>query len=182
MTDSHFSLVYLNYPSLVSLAAGTAPDFDDLFAPLEKVKCHFEGVWSTVNLLNMVSDVLDRDRAATLHRRAERAFASIHGSRTIFDALVAMRERHDSGQAVLDSDRLRILERYLLEYKHQGYGIGEKKFEELNNNWMKRLAIAKNDYSYKTQWMTELFRSTVSDANVVRDFPLDVLKAMSLDR
>ena len=35
-----------------------------------------------------------------------------------------------------------------VEYKNQGYGLSEKKFLELNGNWMKRLAEAVKDYKY----------------------------------
>ncbi len=42
-----------------------------------------------------------------------------------------------------------------VEYKNQGYGLSEKKFLELNGNWMKRLAEAVKDYKYVVFFISE---------------------------
>ena len=49
----------------------------------------------------------------------------------------------------LKADQVRILDRYLIEYKHQGYELPERKYFELQGTWMKRLYEAKRDYSYR---------------------------------
>ena len=36
--------------------------------------------------------------------------------------------------------------RYRVEYRNQGYDLPEKKYLELNANWMKRLLEAQRDY------------------------------------
>jgi Zn-dependent oligopeptidase len=127
---------------------GTA-DFDALFLPLEEAKCQMETVWNTVNLLHIATDALDRDRFTQLHRRAERAFLTRHGSRDIHAALLKLKAEHAEGKRLLNGEQLRILERYLMEYKHQGFELSEKKYLELNTNWMARLSEAKRDYNFR---------------------------------
>jgi hypothetical protein len=58
-------------------------DFEALFGPLEAAKCQIEAVWSTVNLLHLVTDQLDHDRFVKLHERAELAMMTRHDSKII---------------------------------------------------------------------------------------------------
>jgi hypothetical protein len=53
----------------------------------------------------------------------------------------------EKGTLTLEEER--ILDRYLLEYKHQGFELPANKFEELNANWMKRLHEARSQYNYR---------------------------------
>lgn len=104
-----------------------------------------------------------------------------HGSKTIYQTLLKIRDEQEE-RSHLDQDQVRILERYLMEYKHQGYELAAKKQDELQQTWNPRLAEAVRDYNYKIYECTHRFSSTVKDPNVVRDFPIDVLKAMAIDR
>ena len=49
----------------------------------------------------------------------------------------------------LSPDQERIVDRYLVEYRHQGYELSEKKYTELNTNWMKRLREANSNYQFR---------------------------------
>ena len=82
----------------------------------------------------------------------------------------------------MDPGQLCLLTRYLTEYRHQGYELGERKFMELTVTWVKKLAAANRDYNFRFSSSTKKFRSNITDPNVVRDFPVDVLKTMALDR
>ncbi len=72
----------------------------------------------------------------------------------------------------LDSSRLRILERYLLEYKHQGSDLSETKFTELNVNYIKRLHEARTDYNFR---ITVIFPAHKRTELNVDFLPLNVL-------
>ena len=96
-------------------------------------------------------------------------------SRTVYDFI------NSDWVATVRDDELAILERYRLEYKHQGYELERKKYLELNTNWMKRLNEAQRDHRFKMHQATQRFRSIVRDPAVVREFPEDVLRAMALD-
>ena len=50
----------------------------------------------------------------------------------------------------------KIFSRYQLEYKNQGYELPEKKYLELNANWMKRLSEAQRDHRYFDQVLLTL--------------------------
>ncbi len=114
-------------------------------------------------------------------KRAERSYLSRFRTPAINAAAKRMQESHDRGDAALDSDQLRVIERYLVEHRLDGFDLDEKKREALHSNYLRKLGDVISEYNYKTQWTSGQFRSTVSDPNVVRDFPLDVLKAMALD-
>lgn len=150
-------------------------DWEKLLVGLEESRVLLESVWNTVNLLNIVTDKLDMDRFTTLSKRAERAFLSRYDSRTIFGFL-----QSDAVENVQGED-LTLLKRYKLEYKNQGFELEEKKYLELNGNWIKRLMEATRDYKFKINAATQRFRHVIRDPNIVREFPVDLLKAMSVD-
>ena len=113
---------------------------------MEESRCRLEATWSSVNLMRIVSDDLEADRFLQLHRRAERAFLSRHDSKVIHGALKDLLAEH-AEKGNLDQQRLRIVERYLLEYKHNGFELEEKKKTELTVTWMNKLGEAVRDYS-----------------------------------
>ena len=156
-------------------------DFDKIFGVLEEAKVQLEAVWNSVNLMNMATDRLNTERYDVLNRRVERGRLSVYGSDDIYSALVAIKAEHEEKKH-LDADRLRILERYLMEFKRQGAELNKKKKRDLQFNWMKKLLGEQRDYNFRYRLVTERFRSNIKDPNVVRDFPLDVLKAMALDK
>ena len=127
--------------------AGEA-DFDLIFVDMEKAKCHLESVWNSVNVMHVATDMLDRDRYVQLNRRAERALLTRLGSKSIHNALKRIKAKNEENP-VLRRDQIRMLERYLMEYKHQGFDLPDKKFQELTTNWMKRLGEAVRDYNFK---------------------------------
>ena len=95
-------------------------DFDELFGPIEAAKCQFEGVWSSVNLLLLVSDILESDRFRKMHDRAKRALSTRIDSRVIFDHLTRMRDTHLE-KPFLKPHEEQMVNRYLIELKHQGF-------------------------------------------------------------
>lgn len=151
-------------------------DFHELFGALEQAKVNLESVWSSVNLLILASDKLDQDRFTKLHDRAERALMSRHDSRIIYNHLTEMR-----ASAKLEPYQENIIDRYLTEYRTQGFALPEKKHEELHSHWLKKLFGLKYEYNYRLIKSTERFQHVITDPNVVRDFPVDLLKAMAYD-
>merc|ERR1711974_80786 len=81
----------------------------------------------------------------------------------------------------VEGEEGRILERYNLEYKHQGYELPHNKYMALNAHWMKRLAEAQRDTRFKLSMASERFRHNIRDPAVVREFPVDLLRAMGVD-
>ena len=88
-------------------------DFRTLFEPFELARCQFESVLNSVNLLNLTSDIIDRDRVAILHSRAVRASASRNDSRPLHTTLKKMKADHVEGVKLLEPDQLRVVERWV---------------------------------------------------------------------
>jgi len=98
-----------------------------------------------------------------------------YDSRTIHDFVTS------ENINVIDDEDKTLLERFKTEYRNQGYELSEKKYKELNANWMKRLSEAQRDHRFKLTTSTQRFRHVIRDPAVVREFPLDLLRAMSVD-
>ena len=71
-----------------------------------------------------------------------------NGNGNDFCLLKAIKTDHVE-KGTLTKDEERILDRYLMEYKHQGYELTQTKFDELNTNWMKRLLETRGQYNYR---------------------------------
>jgi len=150
-------------------------DWEALLADLEESRVLLESTWNSVNLISIVSDNLESDRFAVLSKRAERAFLTRYDSRTIYDFINSDKVKNVTGEEKT------LLNRYQLEYKNQGYELPEKKYLELNANWMKRLSEAQRDYRFRIATATSRFRHVIRDPTVVREFPMDLLRAMAAD-
>eukprot|EP00088_Acartia_fossae_P028036 TRINITY_DN2880_c0_g1_i2.p1 TRINITY_DN2880_c0_g1~~TRINITY_DN2880_c0_g1_i2.p1 ORF type:complete len:779 (-),score=169.37 TRINITY_DN2880_c0_g1_i2:109-2445(-) len=150
-------------------------DWHTLLSGLETYRVNLENVWNSVNLINITTDKLNSDRFHILSKRADRAFLSRYDSKTIFEFIMSDEVSNVSGEDAV------LLDRFKMEYKNQGYGLSEKKFLELNANWMKRLLEAQRDVNFKFSTSTQRFRSIIRDPIVVREFPVDLLRAMSAD-
>ena len=60
-----------------------------------------------------------------------------------------MKQQHLEKGDSLTSDEERIVDRYLLEFKHQGYHLEEKKFSELTETWNKKVADNMAEYKFR---------------------------------
>jgi len=150
-------------------------DWETLLKQVEVARLELESMWAMVSLLKISTDKLDMDRFTQLERRAERAFLTRYDSRTIHEFVTG------DSVATTEGEDKRVLERFVTEYKHQGYELTEKKYLELNGNWMKRLSEAQRDYRFKLATSTQRFRHVIRDPAIVREFPVDLLRAMSVD-
>lgn len=101
-----------------------------------------------MNVLHLATDALDRDRFTILHKRASRSFNSRFTSKAIHKTLKAIREEDREKGHLTDLQR-RILERYLVEYKHQGYDLPEDKLMTLTTNWLPKFLEAKAEYTFR---------------------------------
>jgi len=160
--------------SLESLIQSGEATWESLMAELERAYLSWEQVFSTIQLLGIVSERLDMDRFTQLSRRAERALLTRYDSQPLYDFISSL-------EPVLQGEEGRLLERYATEYKFQGYGLNMKKKDALTGNWMKKVAEAQRTYKHKVSVATDRFRHVIRDPAVVREFPLSLLRAMSMD-
>ena len=156
-------------------------DFDALFNEFETALCQFQSVQNSVQLLSLTTDKFDRDRMVILHNRAEVSATTRFNSRKIHEHLKLLQTESIEGKINLDEQQKRQLEKYLAEYHLNGFDLPEKKYRELTETWQTKLGHARRDYGWRVMTSTDKFRAQIKDPNVVRDFPVDVLKAMALD-
>ena len=150
-------------------------DWAKLLSSLENARVELENMFTAVALLEIATDKLDMDRFKQLTRRAERALMTRYDSRSIHDFIIS-----DSVKTVEGDDKV-ILDRYTVEYRHAGYELPEKKYMELTSQWLKRLGEAQRDTRFKLTTLTQRFRHVIRDPAIVREFPVDLLRAMSAD-
>ena len=150
-------------------------DWAKLLSSLENARVELENMFTAVALLEIATDKLDMDRFKQLTRRAERALMTRYDSRSIHDFIIS-----DSVKTAEGDDKV-ILDRYTVEYKHAGYELPEKKYMELTSQWLKRLGEAQRDTRFKLTTLTQRFRHVIRDPAIVREFPVDLLRAMSAD-
>jgi len=157
-----------------SIDEGTK-EWNTLLTSIEYQRLELENMLAIVSLLKITTDKLDLDRFMQLEKRAERAFLTRYDSRAIHEFVTG-----DWVSNVEGEDK-RVLERFVTEYRNQGYELSEKKYRELNSNWMKRLSEAQRDHRFKLTTSTQRFRHVIRDPAIVREFPVDLLRAMSVD-
>ncbi|CAB4070162.1 UGP2 [Lepeophtheirus salmonis] len=81
----------------------------------------------------------------------------------------------------LNEELSQILDRYLLECKFQGLDLSPKKYIDFRETFIPNLTTNLGDYNYKMQRSTSRFRHTIVDPNLVHEYPVDVLRAISTD-
>lgn len=156
-------------------------DFDELLGPMEAQKCQLETVWSMINLMLLVTDKLDKDRFLKLHDRASRALSSRLDSSTIYKHFKTMKEAHTK-QPFLNPEQETMLQKFMVELEYQGHALGsEKKFEELHENWYASIRQSSAEYNWRMRLNTDRYQHTIVNPDIVRDFPIDLLKAMAHD-
>jgi len=165
-----------------TMAEDGVRDLDALLRPLEQARLNFESCWHVANMLQLVTESLDRDRFIRLHLRAEKASLARVDSKSIYLALKEIKAKQvESGGTHLSAEDERLLDRHLMEYRHQGHHLPQKEYTILTENWLPKLTNYLGDYKYRQSRATERYRHVIRDPNVVRDFPVDVLKAMATD-
>merc|ERR1719412_1489539 len=81
----------------------------------------------------------------------------------------------------VDEQQKSIVDRYLREHRMAGFELSDLKYRELSETWMKKVHEYRRDYQWRITTARERFKYQIKDPNIVRDFPVDVLKAMAMD-
>ena len=57
----------------------------------------------------------------------------------------------------------------------------ETKYEELHGNWLKKVSKTVKEFNYKMENNAQRYQHTIMNPQIVREFPMDLLKAMAHD-
>ncbi|XP_040575290.1 uncharacterized protein [Lepeophtheirus salmonis] len=181
--DCYFGLgkALLQFESTVaqveSICREGEKDFTKIIQALENSRVQFETIWNNVNMLLLTTDLLDRDLFTKLHQRAEKALQQRFDSLDIYNTLKSI----NNEKYGLNEELSQILDRYLLECKFQGLDLSPKKYIDFRETFIPNLTTNLGDYNYKMQRSTSRFRHTIVDPNLVHEYPVDVLRAISTD-
>ncbi|KAL1128969.1 hypothetical protein AAG570_013503 [Ranatra chinensis] len=145
---------------------------DMVVEPLETVGAPFEMTWSLVKTLYLAgSNLIPGDSFHSLHERARHARSLKYNSYYIYNAL----KKCDSTR--LTEEDQRVVSKFLTEGKLNGLDLqGDNKiiFAELS----KKLAGEKHKFRTRVEVAKKEFKHTITDTNITRDFPEDLLNAM----
>ena len=57
----------------------------------------------------------------------------------------------------------------------------ETKYEELHGNWLNKVSKTVAEFNYKMEINAQRYQHTIINPQIVKDFPMDLLKAMAHD-
>lgn len=111
-----------------------------------------------------------------IHERASWARASKYSSKSIYETVkIAIKKKVGKS-----NEENRILQKFSIEGKLNGLELDNKK-REIIAECVKKINNEKKDLKSKLDYASQKFSHTVSDSKITRDFPEDLLKAISLD-
>lgn len=151
--------------------------FNDVFVPLEELGAPLDLTWGISKTLYLGnSSMMPTKSYLAIHERAKRARASKFSSLPIYTAVkAALRE-----EGKRSAEEVRVLKKFNLEGKLNGLDLDVGAKARLGES-LKKLAIEKEKFKQKITIATGNFKQEINDEGIVRDFPVDLLKAISRD-
>lgn len=150
--------------------------FKDVLDPLENLGASLDTTWGLSKTLYLGNSTLMPTKSyLSIHDRARRARATKFNSSQIYGAI-----KDSLKESNKNEEQTRVLKKFELEGKLNGLDIdvaNKAKLEECLN----KLAVEKDRFKTKTELSTKLFRHQIKDINIVRDFPVHLLKSMAID-
>ncbi|XP_046403590.1 probable cytosolic oligopeptidase A [Ischnura elegans] len=166
-----------------------AGNFQDYVLPaLENLGHPLDSTWSIAKVLYMCggtpdipTSVYENMHFAARSAKAKRFFSPrIHAS--VLEAHKALEKSEKSQVKMKDQELSRVIEKFVLEGRLNGLELTEEdkqlRFTKLRHELAGEIAR----FNSKLNRSTQLFSHTITDPNLVRDFPLDLLEEMALDR
>ncbi|KPI97181.1 Oligopeptidase A [Papilio xuthus] len=151
--------------------------FVEIFQPLEKLDSQLELTWGVTKTLYLGnSSLMPTKSYLQIHERAHKARSSKFTSIPIFQAAVNEKNRLKD----LTDEEQRLLDKYILEGKLNGLDVKGVNRERLNSV-LTTLQKERNLFREKVNFATKAFKSTISDEELVKEFPESLAKSMSVN-
>ncbi|CAG4946585.1 unnamed protein product [Parnassius apollo] len=171
----------MEYESGVKLIEKSATDcrnaFVEIFQPLEKLDSQLELTWGIAKTLYLGnSSLMPTKSYLQIHERAHKARSSKFNSIPIFHAAVNEKNRLKK----LTDEEQRLLDKYILEGRLNGLDVKGVKRERLNSI-LSSLQKERHLFRDKVNVATKAFRSIINDEEVIKEFPENLAKAMSVN-
>lgn len=152
--------------------------FRDIFDVMEDMEAPLDMTWGVSKTLYLGNGVLmPTKNYLAIHDRARRSRATKFTSNCIYQNVKKeLAAKHGTKQRT--SEKQRILEKYALEGRLNGLELTEDRRAYLKS-CLNRLATERVQFKQKLDYAGRQFSHIVREPEVVRDFPLSVLKATS---
>lgn len=151
--------------------------FKDVFDPLEKLGAPLDMTWGVSKTLYLGNSTLMPTKSyMAIHDRAKRARASKFNSRIIYNACTNELKKNEHRT----EEEMRLIKKFHLEGTLNGLHVDLAQKEALKEN-MNKLTVERAKFKTKLDFATKKFTHVIRDANIVRDFPIELLKTMSDD-
>ncbi|XP_011310699.1 probable cytosolic oligopeptidase A [Fopius arisanus] len=145
--------------------------------PLEDLSIPLETTWGVTKALYFGNQSLMPTKYyLNIHNRMIRARATKFTSLPIYKAL----KEAFASKVPLTPEQKRLIQKYLLEGRLNGLDLTEKQTEDLQHSIF-HLHKKTTEMLKKVEIATSMFKTTVSDPTVMKDFPEDFLRQISVD-
>lgn len=148
----------------------------DVIAPLNDVSAQLNTTWGIAKTLYLGnSSMMPTKSYMAINDRARKVTFTKFISTPIIESMSNIRHKEGSG---LTQTEHRLLDKFLVEGKLNGVHLNEGKKELLAVTSCK-LRDEQSKFQQKLDFSTNRFFHEIKDYNIVKDFPLDLLQAIS---
>lgn len=151
--------------------------FEEVFKPLEELGTSLEKTWGLSKTLYLGnSTLMPTSSYMSIHDRARRARVTKYNSKEIYNA-VKSEFLNDKGKS---NEDYRLLQKFLVEGKLNGLEL-DSTGKTILNEYLNKLVKEKAIFKQKVEISTKQFSHTINDHNIIREFPDNLIKAISTD-
>ncbi|XP_012281153.1 probable cytosolic oligopeptidase A [Orussus abietinus] len=152
--------------------------FKDALGPIEELKDPLETTWGISKVLFYGNQSLMPTKYYyKLHTRAVKSIGQRLVSVPIYRLCKKVLENDKNG---LTEEQMVIVRKYVLEGRLNGIDITGRKVKTFNFD-LQRIYSFRDEFNEKLKISTNLFKHTIDNPNVMKDFPEDFLKLIALD-
>lgn len=152
--------------------------FGDVFNPLEEIASPLDTTWGLAKTLYLGNSTLMPTKSyLTIHDRARRVRASKFNSLPIYYAV--KRAQKNPTEQYSDAQK-RLINKYVLEARLNGIEV-EGAYKYQLDECIDKLGQERAKYHGKVEAARRNFQQNCNDPNIIKEFPLSLLQAISVD-
>ncbi|CAH1977202.1 unnamed protein product [Acanthoscelides obtectus] len=152
--------------------------FGEVFEPLEELGTPLDMTWGLSKTLYLGnSSLMPTSSYIAIHDRARKARATKYHNVSIFKEV---KTALNNKEATWSSEESRILQKFAIEGKLNGLELDNSNQQALIN-WLNKLNKERATFKQKTDISTKQFKHVITDNQVTRDFPEELLRYTAVD-
>lgn len=152
--------------------------FKGVVEPIEKLEVPLQTTWGISKVLYSGNQsLMPTNCYLNIHKRSWTAISQKYVSKPIYEAAKKAREEMKD----LTDEERRILEKYVLEGMLNGLDIVKPKDREYFQLLMGKISMKSDEFRYKLEIATNIFKHKITDPHKMKGFPDDFLKSVAVD-